>query len=165
MSTPTNPRWLDADELETWLALVGVFVRLPAELDRQLRRDSGMGHFEYQVMARLSDAPDHTLRMGTLASLAEGSLPRLSQTARRLEERGWISRMPDPADGRSTLATLTEAGMAKLEEAAPGHVEAVRTLVFDPLTKTQIQQLRTIGQRIVRAIDPDDPCVRRAEAS
>ena len=165
MATPTNPRWLDADELETWLALVGLFVRLPAELDRQLRRDSGIGHFEYQVLARLSDAPDRTLRMGALAALAEGSLPRLSQAARRLEDRGWISRAPDPADGRSTLATLTEAGMAKLEEAAPGHVEAVRTLVFDPLTKPQLEHLRTIGQRIVRAIDPDDPCVRRAEAS
>lgn len=163
MSTSPNPRWLDTDEMETWLALVGLFVRLPAELDRQLRRDSGLGHFEYQVMARLSDAPHRTLRMGALAALAEGSLPRLSQAARRLEERGWISRSPDPSDGRSTLATLTEAGVAKMEEAAPGHVEAVRTLVFDPLTKAQIQSLRDIGQRIVRTIDPDDPCVSSAD--
>ena len=160
-----KPRWLDDDERETWLALVGLFVRLPAELDRQLRRDSGIGHFEYQVMAQLSDAPDRTLRMGALAALAEGSLPRLSQAARRLEERGWISRSPDPTDGRSTLATLTEAGMAKMVESAPGHVEAVRTLVFDPLTKTQLEHLKAIGQRIVRARDPEDPCVRGSEGS
>jgi hypothetical protein len=35
-------------------------------------------------------------------------------------------------------------------------VEEVRRLVFDPLTKTQSRQLREIGQRIIRATDPDD---------
>jgi len=41
-------------------------------------------------------------------------------------------------------------------EAAPGHVQEVRRLVFDPLTKTQSRQLREIGRRIIRAIDPRD---------
>ena len=42
--------------------------------------------------------------------------------------------------------------------AAPGHVQEVRRLVFNPLTKTQSRQLREIGRRITRAIDPDDYC-------
>jgi DNA-binding MarR family transcriptional regulator len=93
---------------------------------------------------------------------AEGSLPRLSQVVARQEQRGWVRRTPDPADGRYTLATLTGPGIAKLTQAAPGHVQEVRRLVLDPLTKTQTRQLREIGQRISRAIDPDDQPVPAA---
>jgi len=137
-------------------ALAKTLVRLPTALDAQLRRDAGISHFEYQVLALLSEAPGRTLRMSALATLAGGSLPRLSQVVARLEQRGWMRRTPDQADGRYTLAILTDQGRAKVTEAAPGHVEEVRRLVFDPLTKTQSRQLREIGRRIMRAVDPDD---------
>jgi DNA-binding MarR family transcriptional regulator len=156
MDAPQEPRWLDAEERQAWLALASTLVRLPAALDAQLRRDAGISHFEYQVLALLSEAPCRTLRMSELATQAEGSLPRLSQVVARLEQRGWVHRTPDPADGRYTLATLTDQGWAKVTEAAPGHVQEVRRLVFDPLTKTQSRQLREIGRRITHAIDPDD---------
>jgi len=94
--------------------------------------------------------------MSALATLAEGSLPRLSQVVARLEQRGWMRRTPDPADGRYTLATLTDQGQAKVTEAAPGHVQEARRLVLDPLIKAQSRQLREISRRIMRAIDPDD---------
>ncbi len=149
------PRWLDDDERAVWLALVGVMIRVPAALDRQLQRDSNMSHFEYQVLAGLSDAPGRTLRMSRLAEFTEGSLPRLSQVVSRLEGRGWVVRHPDPNDGRFTLATLTDDGFAELERAAPGHVEAVRRLVFDPLTPTQHAQLLDIGRAILDALDRD----------
>jgi DNA-binding MarR family transcriptional regulator len=156
MDVPQEPRWLDAEERQAWRALAKTLVRLPAALDAQLRRDAGITHFEYQVLALLSEAPGRTLRMSELATLADGSLPRLSQVVARLEQRGWVRRIPDPADGRYTLATLTGQGWAKVTQAAPGHVQEVRRLVFDPLTKTQSRQLREIGRRIIRAIDPDD---------
>ena len=155
MEAPQEPRWLDAEERQAWLALASALNRLPAALDAQLRRDAGISHFEYQVMALLSDAPGFTLRMSELAMMAEGSLPRLSQVVARLEQHGWVRRTPDPADGRYTLAMLTDEGGAKVAEAAPGHVEEVRRLVFDPLTKAQTRQLREIGRRILHAIDPD----------
>jgi DNA-binding MarR family transcriptional regulator len=155
MDAPPEPRWLDAEEEQAWIALAGTLIRLPAALDAQLRRDAGISHFEYQVLAKLSQVPDGTLRMSVLATQTEGSLPRLSQVVARLEQRGWVHRTPDPADGRATLATVTDEGRAKGAEAAPGHVEEVRRLVFDPLTKTQSRQLREIGGRIMRAIDPD----------
>ncbi|OKI56052.1 MarR family winged helix-turn-helix transcriptional regulator [Micromonospora sp. CB01531] len=158
METPQEPRWLDAEERQTWLALVSVLIRLPSSLDAQLQRDAGISHFEYQVLAGLSEAPDRTLRMSELAVLAEGSLSRLSQVVGRLEKRGWVRRIPDPTDGRYTLAILTEQGWAKVVETAPGHVDAVRTLVFDPLTKAQQRQLRDIGRRIMRVVDPDGNC-------
>ena len=104
----------------------------------------------------LAKAPGRTLRMSALATQAGGSLPRLSQVVARLEQRGWVRRTPDPADGRYTLATLTDQGQAKATQAAPGHIQEVRRLVFDPLTKTQSRQLREIGRRIMRAIDPDN---------
>jgi DNA-binding MarR family transcriptional regulator len=156
MDAPQETRWLDAEEGQIWRALAAAMNRLPAALDAQLRRDAGISHFEYQVLALLSEAPDRTLRMSELASLAEGSLPRLSQVVARMEKRGWMRRTPDPVDGRYTLAILTDDGMAKVIEAAPGHVEEVRRLIFDQLTKAQSRQLREIGRRITRAIDAGD---------
>jgi DNA-binding MarR family transcriptional regulator len=156
-----DPPWLDEDEHRAFMALNGMLIRLDAALDAQLRRDAGMSHFEYAVLAALSQAPERTLRMSELAVMAQGSLPRLSQVVTRLEQRGWARRTPDPADGRFTLAILTAQGYDTLVATAPGHVREVRRLVFDPLTKAQVKQLTAIGTRILQAIDPTDPCLDR----
>jgi DNA-binding MarR family transcriptional regulator len=97
--------------------------------------------------------------MGVLAAFADGSLPRVSQVVGRLERRGLVRRHPDPDDGRYILATLTDEGMDLLAEAAPGHVETVRRLVFDPTTKAQQHRLCDIACRVIRGIDPADPCL------
>ncbi|RXS73185.1 MarR family transcriptional regulator [Streptomyces sp. TM32] len=159
MENPQEPRWLDDEEDQAWIALVSVLMRLPAALDSQLQRDAGVSHFEYQVMAGLSLAPERTLRMSELAAFVEGSLPRLSQVVGRLEKRGWVHRSPDPTDGRYTVATLNDEGYDRVAAAAPGHVETVRASVFDALTRAQVRQLTAIGRRIVGAIDPDHPLV------
>jgi DNA-binding MarR family transcriptional regulator len=159
VDTPLEPRWLDEDERRAWLALSSVLLRLPAALDAQLQRDAGMSHFEYGVLAALSESPGQAIRMSELAALAEGSLPRLSQVVTRMEKRGWVRRAPDPADGRYTLAILTGEGWSKITATAPGHVETVRHLVFDQLTRAQARQLHGISRRIMRAIDPEDRCL------
>lgn len=153
-----EPRWLGHDELATWMSLARLLIRLPAALDAQLLRDAGVSHFEYQVLAGLSESPDRSMRMSVLAALADGSLSRLSQVVSRLERRGWVTRSPDPVDGRYTLATLTDEGWDKVVATAPGHVETVRRLVFDPLTAAQQRQLGSIGRRIGAAVGPDDAC-------
>ena len=163
MKTSVEPRWLTAEERHAWMALGSVLFRLPPALDAQLQRDADLSFFEYGVLAALSEAPDRTLRMSDLAFLAEGSLPRLSQVVGRMERRGWVSRKPDPTDGRYTLAILTDDGWEKVVRTAPGHVEAVRLLVFDALTKTQVGQLTSIGQRVMRAIDPEDRCLGQGD--
>src|SRR5215469_652313 len=102
MDVPQEPRWLDAEESQAWRALAKTLERLPAALDAQLRRDAGISHFEYQVLALLSEAPDRTLRMSELATQAGSSLPRLSQVVARLEQRAWVRRAPDrpgPGEG------------------------------------------------------------------
>lgn len=158
METSSEPQWLSPDERAAWLAQASVIMRLPAALDAQLRRDAGLSHFEYTVLAALSESEDRTMRMSQLAVLAEGSLSRLSQVVSRLENRGFVRRSADPEDGRSTLATLTGKGWKKVVATAPGHVAEVRRLVFDPLTRAQVGQLATIGRRIMGAIDPQAEC-------
>jgi DNA-binding MarR family transcriptional regulator len=159
MDTSAEPRWLGSDERRSWLALTAVIIKLPFALDAQLQRDAGMSHFEYQVMAVLSESPGRALRMSHLAGFANGSLSRLSHVVNRLEKRGWVHRTPDPEDGRFTLAVLTDAGWDKVVAAAPGHVAAVRKYVYDALTLEQAEQLAEIGYSIVTAIDPGDHCL------
>src|SRR6476619_2009231 len=97
-----NTRWLDDEELDTWVKLVAVVELLPGVLDSQLRRDAGLTHFEYFVLAMLSAAPELTLRMTALAQRTNASLPRLSHVVRRLEDRELVQRFPCPEDGRAT---------------------------------------------------------------
>ncbi|WOP19778.1 MarR family winged helix-turn-helix transcriptional regulator [Raineyella sp. LH-20] len=148
------PQWLTAEERRAWLALGGVVLRLPTALDGQLRRDAGLRFFEYMVLAGLSEAPDRTRRMSELAAFAEGSLSRLSQVVAKLEHRGLVVRSPDPEDRRATLATLTDAGWDLVVRTAPGHVEAVRTYVFDALTDAQVPQLTAVAEQILQRTDP-----------
>ena len=154
MEAAEEPRWLSAEEQQTWLALIGVTTWLPDAIDAQLQRDAGISHFEYQVMAMLSMAPQRTRRMSEVATLANGSLTRLSRTVDRLDKRGWVTRRPDPDDGRATLAVLTDAGWDKVVDTAPGHVAEVRRLVLDPLTRTQVRQLHDVATRIRTVVQP-----------
>jgi len=147
--------WLDAEERAAWLRLVAVVELLPGVLDAQLRRDAGLSHFDYFVLAMLSEAPDRRLRMTALAQRTNATLPRLSHVVQRLEGRGLIERFPCPEDRRATNARLTDAGWDAVVAAAPGHVDTVRTHVLDPLTRSQLKQLRTIGDALLTRLDPD----------
>ncbi|GAB3436932.1 MarR family winged helix-turn-helix transcriptional regulator [Phycicoccus ginsengisoli] len=148
-------RWLDPQERAAWLRLAAVLELLPAALDAQLRRDAGVSHFDYFVLAMLSEAPDHTLRMTSLAQRTSASLPRLSHVVSKLEARNLLERFPCPEDGRATNARLTQAGWDLVLETAPGHVDTVRALVFDPLTSTQVRQLGQVSQALLSRLDPD----------
>jgi DNA-binding MarR family transcriptional regulator len=153
-----EPRWLDADERAAWLSLAGVVTLLPAALDTQLQRDADLSHFEYMVLAMLSERPTRRARMSELAALANGSLSRLSHVARRLEGQGYLVRQACAEDRRATNAVLTDSGYAKVVATAPGHVAAVRRLVFDALDAEQRAQLRAIGDRILGRVNPNGPC-------
>ena len=148
-------RWLTEDERDAWLHLIAVVELLPGVLDSQLQADAGLTHFEYFVLAMLSEAPERTLRMTALASLTNATLPRLSHVVGRLEGRGLVERRPCPEDRRATNATLTTEGWSKVVETAPGHVETVRHNVIDALDRRQVKQLRDICESILERIDPD----------
>lgn len=148
-------RWLTDDELQAWIRLVAVVELLPGTLEQQLRRDSDLSHFEYFVMAMLSEAPGRRLRMTALAARANATLSRLSHVVSRLEARGLVERAPCPQDGRATNALLTDSGWDVVVAAAPGHVEQVWRVVFDALEPEQVGQLREIAGAILGRLDPD----------
>jgi DNA-binding MarR family transcriptional regulator len=150
-----EPNWLEPDERAAWLRLMAVVELLPAALDSQLRREAGVTHFEYFVLAMLSEADDRTLRMTALAQRTNATLPRLSHVVRRLEDRGLVERFPCPQDKRATNARLTPDGMEAVVAAAPGHVGAVRRLVFDALDARQVAQLRELGDALLSTLDAD----------
>jgi DNA-binding MarR family transcriptional regulator len=165
MSDPRTSTPLTGEDLETWSALATVLEWLPAALDSQLQRDADLTHFEYGVLFALASAPDRTLRMSVLAGYANSSLSRLSRAAARLESRGLVRRTPDPTDGRYTLAVLTELGRRTVDEATPGHVQTVRRLVLDPLTRPQLRQLHEVSRRIARAIRDEEGWQPPADAT
>ncbi len=162
MDGTDEPRWLNEDEQSAWTALVSVLLTLPGALDAQLQADAGMTFYEYLVLSGLTYAPEGTMRLSDLALITNGSQSRLSQVATKLERRGWLVRLRDPDDGRSTLAVLTSAGRAKVDQASSGHVETVRRLIFDPLTAAQVRQMREINRRMRAAIDPNGSALFRA---
>ncbi|HVL84989.1 MAG TPA: MarR family transcriptional regulator [Pseudonocardia sp.] len=155
-ATTEDPRWLDDDERDAWLSYVAMTTLLEGALDRQLQRDVRIPHAYYRILAMLSEVPDRTLRMSDLAAVTQSSQSRLSHAVARLETAGWVRRTPCPDDRRSTLATLTECGFRVLAAAAPGHVEAVRTRVFDRLTRQQVHQLHAICQAVLAGL-ADEP--------
>jgi DNA-binding MarR family transcriptional regulator len=146
--------WLSSEELDTWVSLTSLLVALPQAIDRQLKRDSGLNFFEYSIMASLSRAEGHAIQLTTLAQLAAGSLSRISHAVSRLEQQGWVQRHACPGEARGVLAVLTEAGLAKLVEAAPAHVREARRLVIDILSPAEHEQLTAICGKLVHTASP-----------
>ncbi len=155
-------RWLDAEEQRTWRSFLTANRLLFERLDRQLNVDSGMPHAYYEILVRLSEADGWALRMSQLADCAASSRSRLSHAVTRLEEAGWVCRSSCPTDRRGAIATLTEQGYAALAAAAPGHVEAVRSNLFDQLTEEQVQALGEISAALVEHLSNSAPAVHTA---
>jgi DNA-binding MarR family transcriptional regulator len=149
----TSPRWLTPAEQRAWRAYLESTKILFDALDRHLQRQSQLPHAYFEVLVRLSEAPGRALRMSELAQVTLSSRSRLSHAVARLEERGWVRRTSCATDRRGQVATLTDAGLAVLQAAAPGHVENVRQYVIDALTPEQLAQLTTIGETIIHRVE------------
>lgn len=147
MTRDDDPRWLDADEKETWTGLASILLLLPGMLEQRLRA-SDLTLFEYLVLSQVSEAPQRRIRMSELAQLANGSLSRLSNVVKRFEQRGWMRRSPDPTDGRYTLAELTDDGYRVVVAAAPDHLRSVRELILDKLTARDQQAVVRIAEKL-----------------
>jgi DNA-binding MarR family transcriptional regulator len=152
MST-SGPRWLTAEEQCTWREFMSAWQWLMAAVDGQLQRDAGMPLAYYEILVRLSEAPDRSLRMTQLAEASSSSKSRVSHAVARLEERGWIERVDCPTDRRGQIAQLTDEGFAALSAAAPAHVEQVRRVLFDALTPEQVRQLHGITTAVLANAD------------
>ncbi|WP_307863740.1 MarR family winged helix-turn-helix transcriptional regulator [Kribbella aluminosa] len=123
---------------------------MSSRIEQQLQRDAGIPHTYYEILVRLSEAPGNRLRMSELAVATLGSRSRLSHAVSRLEQNGWVRREGIESDRRGQVAILTELGRQKLVDTAPGHVEEVRTSIFDALTPQQVEQLYDVCATLAR---------------
>ncbi|MEU6258810.1 MarR family transcriptional regulator [Streptomyces sp. NPDC047043] len=164
-------RWLSPKEMRAWRAYVTATHLLEDALDRQLQQDAGMPHLYYSILANLSDEPERRLRMTDLAERTQITRSRLTYAVARLEKDGLLRRENCRWDKRGSIAALTEEGMAVLERTAPGHVETVRTFLFDKLSEEQVEQLEAIcsgiaeGLQEARPASDDVPWRRRSSPS
>jgi len=147
--------WLTRDQLRAWMKLVAVMELLPAALDQQLQRDADLTHFDYMVVAMLSETEGRTLRMSALAAATNASLPRLSHVVSRLEKRGLVTRCPSADDRRATDVRLTDGGYDAIVTAAPDHVRTARRFVIDALDDEQVGQLDGITRALLGRLDPE----------
>lgn len=152
MATDHTPdaevRWLTTREQKIWRAYLAASNELQARLDHQLRTEAGMPVAYYEILVVLSESPDRSLRMSRLAEVCNSSRSRLSHAVAAMEKSGWVSRCPLDGDRRGALARLTDAGLAALRKAAPGHVTEVRERLFDALTEEQLDMLYEISRAL-----------------
>ena len=144
----SETRWLAPHEQQVWRAYLDVSRLLNERLNRQLTEDSATSLAEYEILVQLSEHPEQALRMSELADRVVNSRSRLTHTVARMEDRGLVKRTPCAEDGRGVLCTLTDRGYQVIADAAPGHVEAVRTALFDPLDDAEVDALGTALERI-----------------
>jgi DNA-binding MarR family transcriptional regulator len=157
--------WLDRDEQRAWVANAAVMIRLPAALDARMQRETGLTLFEYLVLSALSMAEEWTLGMSALASETSASLSRLSHVAKRLEERGLLTRERVPGSGRRTCATLTAAGWDEVVASAPSHVQAVRDYFIDVLRPEDLETVQRIGRAVGERLDEAGAGGRNSDAT
>jgi DNA-binding MarR family transcriptional regulator len=146
----TEPRWLDALQQRDWRAYVEGSTRLTDVLDRDLKAKHGLTMAEYEILVRLSEAPDRRLRMAELAEVASQSRSRLSHTVSRLECKGLVARGTCGADKRGVNAELTDEGFAFLTKAADDHVATVREFFIDVIDPAD---LAAIGRAFTAIAD------------
>ena len=132
---------MDERELRAWRDLLVVGSMVDRLVEQQLKDEAGLSHAQYEVLARLSEAPDGELRMTELAGVAVTSKSGLTYQVGQLEKAGLVRRRSCESDVRGVVAGLTDAGWAKLRETAPGHAARVRELFVDGLDRDRFTGL------------------------
>ena len=148
-----NPRWLDEGEQRAWRSYLQMHGQLLARLNRQLQADSGLSLADYEVLVQLTEVPDGRLRPFELQRGLQWEQSRLSHQLTRMQRRDLVSREGCTDDGRGAFIVLTEAGRRAIEAAAPGHVDAVRRLFLDGLTRDQITMLGRLSTQVLTRLD------------
>jgi len=139
--TPTPTRWLSPEQQHVWRTFLLGSTRLFEQLERDLRTRHDLSLPEYEILVRLSEAPDRRLRMAELAASISHSRSRVTHTISRLERGGLVARTACATDGRGVVACLTEQGLARLVQAAPTHVAGVRHCLVDLVDPEDLEAL------------------------
>ncbi len=145
-------RWLDEDQQRDWRAFLIGSTALMERLDRDLRERHDLSLTEYEVLVRLSESPERSLRMAELANSVQNSRSRMTHTVARMESAGFVERRSCPSDKRGVLAVLTDAGFHKLVSVAPDHVESVRGALIDVIAPDDLQTLGRVFGEVLAAL-------------
>ena len=151
-----EPRWLNDDEQRLWRLMVAASAKLSRAVDETLSAESALSAAEYAVMVTLSEAPQMSLRMHELCTSLDWDRSRLSHQVTRMAKRGLVEKEPCLNDARGVVVTLTDHGVERLEAAVPGHVETVRSLVFDTTEGSDLQTVASFLEAIVDATPPQN---------
>lgn len=135
-----------------WRAFHAMCRALDRGLERQLAHEAGLSSADFEVLAPLSEAAQRRLRARELVKMLSWDRSRLSHHLRRMEERGLIERQDCPDDARGTVIALTPAGWSLIHAAAPAHVAAVRSYVFDVLSADEVRAFTHVAERITERI-------------
>jgi DNA-binding MarR family transcriptional regulator len=150
--------WLTTEQQQTWRAYIAATTLLDEKLSRELQSAHGLTTADYEILVRLSEAPERRLRMSQLAAHTLASRSRLSHQVDRLEKVGLVERQACESDRRGANAVLTEHGWTVLVAAAPTHVEGVRRHFVDLLSDQEFAALgRSLGvvAQHLQGLDPD----------
>src|SRR5690606_35907892 len=93
------------------------------------------------------------MRVFELGDELQWETSRLSHHLTRMERRGLVRREKCPTDQRGAYIVLTDAGRDAIVAAAPRHVEDVRRYFIDAMTPEQLDELATIAERVLEALD------------
>jgi DNA-binding MarR family transcriptional regulator len=154
MSTP--PR-LSPTELSAYFAFTEVSSLLRHSVEKQLKDVGQLSYVQFQLLARLGDAPDGSQRMTDLADGVVYSRSGLTYQAQLLEQRGLITRTPSPDDERSTIVAITAEGRDVLAQVFPGHIETVKSLLFDSLGADEIDGLARVLTQVSAHLRANPP--------
>ena len=151
-STATETRWLTAEQQHAWRTYLMGTTQLTVRLDRDLQERHDLSLPEYEILVRLSEADERKMRMSELADSLNHSRSRLTHTVARMENDGLLTRSNCPDDRRGIFAELTDAGVAKLVEAAPTHVEGVRSYLIDITSPEDLAVVERVFGAVADAI-------------
>jgi DNA-binding MarR family transcriptional regulator len=126
--------------LDAWQALLRAHATLMRQLATDLVDEVGLTLGDFDVLAQLAQAGGE-LRMSDLAAQAYSSRSGMTRRIDRLVDEGLVTRANSDADGRGVVVGLTEAGLARLAEAAPVHLRRVSELFVEKLSDQELAAL------------------------
>ncbi len=164
---PDSPRTLSPVELGAYFSLIEVSSLLRHAVEQQLRDAGDLSYVQFQLLARLGDSEGGSCRMTELADGVVYSRSGLTYQAQTLEQRGLVTRATSPDDERGTTVTITAAGRDVLSAVFPGHIQVLDGLLFESLTREDVDRLADVLGRVrdhMRAAPPRSAAPRRRKA-
>ena len=149
----SDVRWLTAEDERLWRRWLTLNARLSAALQKQLHDEAGLSMPDFEVLVHLTDSPEGRVRVTDLARLLQWERSRVSHHVTRMERRRLVQRVECAEDGRGAFVVITPPGRAAIEQAAPGHVNMVRRLIFDALSPEEVDAFATIIEKMLAQLD------------